>query len=148
MISVYVTCPTCAGHGWMIGLTAGAGWSLCRTCDGLERVWAPGAPSYGLTVELGHRVPGEIVTLGNGDRGRILWHSPRGKDKKHPPTTTFLGLIDDFGFEDNSPTRYPSCVGVSTVTAARGRGDDDHLGDRGGDAGDPMQRNRNAEQLF
>lgn len=84
-------------------------------------------------------MPGEIVTLGNGDRGRLLWHSPRKN-----PTTSYLALIGDFDdAEDKNPTAYPSCVGVSSVGVPRMRGsDDDHRGDRGVDDMDPMQRGR------
>lgn len=140
MTAVQVPCPRCLGQGWL--MPPDRSWVLCAGCDGVGKAWAPGGPSFGCKIKLGERIAGEIVTLGNGDVGRIAWHSPRGKDKKNPPTTTFLTLIE-FGDEDDRPVGYPSCTGVASVAIQRGRGDDDHFGDRGTDAGDPMQRNRN-----
>lgn len=139
MTAVRIPCPRCFGQGWRI---AAPSWVLCAGCDGIGKTWSPGAPSFGCSILLGSRVPGEIVTLGNGDRGKLLWHSPRGKDKKRPPETSYIGLIDEFDNEDHRPTAYPSCVGVSSVGIPRGRGDDDHYGDRSADVSDPMQQRR------
>jgi hypothetical protein len=92
-------------------------------------------------ITLADRDPGEIVTLGNGDHGRILWHMPR-KTKKIKPDTTFVGIIGDFdGVESHEPVAYPSCVGVSTVDWSRAIVDRDaHSGERTPDYNDPIYR--------
>lgn len=140
MTSVHVTCPWCRGQGWIV---APPSWVLCEPCDGIGRTWAPGAPSYGCKILLGSRNPGEIVILGNLDRGRLLWHSPRGNDKKRPPQVSYLGMIDDFDVQDHRPTSYPSCVGVSSVSVPRSHQSDDHYGERSPEPLDPMQRRIN-----
>jgi hypothetical protein len=116
-------------------------WTSCPVCKQTRRVWAPGAPLFGCTITLSDRFPGEIVTLGNGDHGRILWHMPR-KTKKVNPECTFLGLIEEFtGVESYSPIFYPSCVGVASVDVPRVIADDKaHDRDRDLDYGDPIHR--------
>lgn len=136
MSSVEVPCPRCAGAGYIHPPPAGAAWLRCAACDGIGRAWAPGAPGYGCTMTLGERVRGEVVTLGNGDYGRVLWHSPSGRP------TTYLSLIGEFdGIEDHRPVSYPSCVGVQSVSVPRMAGDTNaHANSRSPDLGDPMQR--------
>ncbi len=116
-------------------------WLRCAACDGIGTAWGIGAPAFGCLTTLADRDPGEVVTLGNGDRGRILWHMPR-KTKKRRPDTTFLGLIDDFtDRESSTPIAYPSVVGVLTVDESRTACDQDaHAGERGVDYNDPVHR--------
>ncbi len=137
MTAVYVTCPDCNGAGGRYA----APWDRCVPCGGIGRTWTPGAPAFGCVIKLADRDPGEIVTLGNGDRGRILWHMPRRK-KKVVPETTFLGLLDEFtDRESYTPTMYPACVGVSTVDESRRVVDlESHDRDREIDYNDPVQR--------
>jgi len=131
-VPVYVLCAVCLAAG---------GWVRCRACDGLGRQWAPGAPAYGCTITLADRVPGEIVTLGTGQRAKILWHQPR-KTKKVTPETTFLGFIAEFTDEESlDPVPYPSCVGVLSVDFTRVTVDHGaHDGERAEDLSDPVQR--------
>lgn len=111
-------------------------WPTCPTCDGTGHAFAPGAPGYGCELELGDRLPGEIVTLGNGDHGRVLRHCTSGTP------TTWLGLIGEFsGVESHMPTMYPSSAGVAEINAARTAGDRrTHARSRAADPGDPLQR--------
>ncbi len=138
MISVEIPCPRCAGAGYLHPPPAGVAWLRCPSCDGIGRAWAAGAPSYGCDLVLGKCHLGEIVTLGNGDRGRVLRHS-----KSNTPTT-YLGLFGDFdGLESHRPTGYPSCVGVASVSVLLGVGDTNvHATGRTTDEIDPMQRHR------
>jgi hypothetical protein len=140
MISVFVTCLTCAGLG-VISPTHASLWPVCSVCDGTGRSWAPGAPAYGLSMTLADRVPGEVVTLGNGEQGRIAWHMPR-KTKKVRPETTFLLMIDPFiGSEDPKPVAYPSSIGVASVDVSRAKVEDvSHAGERDLDLSDPVHR--------
>ena len=140
MTSVYAPCPSCRGVGGWIH-SASNRWLRCHTCDGIGRSWAPGAPSFGCDVTLADRDPGEVVTLGNGDRGKILWHMPR-KSKKVRPETTFLGYIDEFtGAESHRPVAYPSCVGVLSVDIPRTPLDREvHDREKSLDLNDPVQR--------
>lgn len=138
MISVYVPCSTCGGSGCVaIQIANFYDSGRCHRCDGLGRKWAPGAPSYGCTTTLADRYPGEIVTLGTGERAKILWHMPRKKPKQKPEST-FVDLLEEFtDAETYRPIEYPSCVGIAEVIVARvseqtakvARGDD----------GDPLQ---------
>lgn len=140
MTSVHVPCPTCHGeNGWFS--SSSLRWVRCSLCEGLGRWWAPGAPEFGCSITLADRDPGEIVTLGNGDRGRILWHMPR-KSKKVRPETTFLGLLDEFtDREDHRPILYPSCVGVASVDVSRATIDHDaHDHEKAIDYTDPVHR--------
>lgn len=138
MISVYIDCPACHGAG---GFPTTLWWARCAACDGIGRAWAPGAPSYGHETTLADRTPGEVVTLGNGERGRVLWHMPR-RTKKVTPETTFLGMIEPFtDLESPLPVPYPSCVGVLSVDVSRTAGDDNaHDRSRSVDLGDPVHR--------
>jgi len=137
MIVVYVQCSTCHGSGCVaIRITSFYDSGRCPRCDGLGRQWAPGAPSYGCTVTLADRYPGEIVTLGTGQRAKILWHMPRKKPKQ-VPESTFVDLLEEFtDAETYKAVEYPSCVGVEVIvsrvaeTSAHVRGDE----------GDPLQR--------
>lgn len=141
MTACCVRCERCAGAGYVWPPPPPDAWLRCAVCRGLGEVWERGAPSYGCQITLADREPGEIVTLGNGQRGRILWHAPK-KDRKVVPETTFVGLISDFdGVETHEPVPFPSCVGVASVAIERTGGDaDDHLGDRSADPLDPMAR--------
>lgn len=127
---VEVDCALCAGGGWIIG----DGWVLCRACDGSGKAWVPGAPSYGCKILLGSRKLGEIVMLGNGDRGRIVRHDKRS------PATTSIALIGDFdGQESSYPTSYPSIVGVVSVSDPRWFTDDKGHAHGRQDATDPLR---------
>lgn len=144
MSSVYVTCTDCRGDGGAFGISSsfdGSWWIRCSACDGLGRVWAPGAPVYGCATVLGDATAGEIVTLGNGDQGRVRWHIPR-RTKKVRPEITFIGLIEPFTeIESQNPIPYPSCVGVSSVDVSRTAVEDvAHANERHIDLSDPVQR--------
>jgi len=116
-------------------------WTTCATCGQLGRVWAAGAPGYGCSSTLADRDPGEIVTLGNGERARILWHMPRRR-KKVVPQFTFLGMIDDItDIESYSPIGYPSCIGVLSVDLSRMKVEDEsHEREKSIDYNDPIHR--------
>lgn len=135
MSSVHVQCPLCGGVGYFDDLQS------CGMCDRIGKAWAPGAPDYGCSQTLADRDPGEIVTLGNGDRGKILWHMPR-KKKKVKPETTFMGLFDEFtDQESHKPVPYPSCIGVASIEVSRAPGDTKaHDHDRSVDYNDPIHR--------
>ena len=141
MTAVRVQCPVCHGGCYIHPAPAPHAWLRCAACDGIGTTWAAGAPAFDCSTTLADRDPGEVVTLGNGDRGRILWHMPR-RTRKQRPDTTFLGLFDDFtDRETHDPIPYPSCVGVLTVDVTRARADDDaHAGERGVDYNDPVHR--------
>lgn len=144
MIPVYVVCSVCRGscHIQIPQLDGQiAGYVRCRSCDGLGRQWAPGAPAYGCKVTLADREPGEVVTLGNGQRAKILWHMPRKKPKV-TPETTFLDILVEFHeTETYLPIPYPSCIGVASVDVARAVTDREaHDRERTADPNDPMQR--------
>jgi hypothetical protein len=132
MISVHVTCPACLGV---------SRWDRCRSCDGIGRAWAPGAPGYGCSITLADRDPGEVVTLGTGEQARILWHMPR-RSKKVRPETTFLGMIGEFdGVESYAPIAFPSVVGVLTVDVRRASADHEaHDRSKTEDLSDPVFR--------
>lgn len=137
MTPMHVTCQTCCGvgHGAPNERTP---WPLCRPCNGLGYVFALGAPSYGCVIVLGDCVPGEVVTLGNGDHGRVLRHIRSGT-----PTTALgpIGLFD--GIESDRYVMYPSSAGVDEVIVKRTRGDKrSHANSRSADPGDPLQRAR------
>lgn len=146
MIPVYVPCTACRGDGFVIEYWEhGEYTARCKRCDGLGRQWAPGAPAYGCTITLGDREPGEIVTLGNGQRAKVLWHQPR-KRQKVTPETTFLDILDASDFferETFAPVPYPSCIGVESVDNPRTVGDREaHDRERAADHSDPLQRER------
>jgi hypothetical protein len=134
VIPVYVLCAVCLAAG---------GWVRCSACDGLHRQWAPGAPTYGCEMTLADREPGEVVTLGNGQRAKILWHMPR-KRRGSVPETTFLDILVEF-YETETliPVPYPSCIGVASVDVRRAVIDRE-AHEREVDAGDPLQRHAGA----
>jgi hypothetical protein len=143
MIPVYVPCSVCRGDCHILVQTSP--WvetTRCPACDGLGREWAPGAPAYGCAVTLADREPGEIVTLGNGQRAKILWHQPR-KSRKVRPETTFLDLLEDGFFERETfkMVPYPSCIGVALVSNPKPVLDREaHDRERVEDLNDPLQR--------
>lgn len=145
MIPVYVDCAACRGWCFVHQAVTGIGIQTvrCIVCDGLGRQWSPGAPAYGCTVTLADREPGEIITLGNGQRAKILWHMPR-KRRGQKPETTFLDILADFSeAETFVPVPYPSCIGVASVDVARVAVDRD-AHEREVDASDPLQRHAGA----
>lgn len=137
----HTSCGRCSGSGYIWPPPEPHSWLRCSDCGGLGEVWAPGAPRYGCQLELADRDPGELVTLGTGQRGRILWHIPK-RTKHTRPEVTFVGLISDFDdVETHQPIPFPSCIGVASVAIPRAAADtDDHLGDRSADPLDPMAR--------
>lgn len=136
MISIFVLCSACLNIRLEVS-------GVCRACDGLGRVFAPGAPSFGCSVTLADRWPGEIVTLGNGDRVKILWHMPRKKPKQ-VPETTFLDILDPFTeLESYRPVPYPSSIGVSAVDVSREPTDmKTHERERSVDISDPLRKRK------
>jgi hypothetical protein len=146
VIPVYVPCAVCRGSCRVsvvkvLGGVTSTEMLRCWSCDGLGRQWAPGAPAYGCEIALADRVPGEIVTLGNGQRAKIQWHMPR-KTKKVRPETTFLSLIAEFTDEEGQDrVPYPSCIGVLSVDLVRATIDHGaHDGERAEDLTDPVHR--------
>lgn len=135
MTPMHVTCPACRGfgHGESTDATL---WPTCKACGGVGYVFAPGAPAYGCVLVLGDRALGEIVTLGNGDHGRVLRHSRSGTP------TTWLGPIGLFDqIESHEPVMYPASAGVAEVTLKREHGDRrSHANARTVDPDDPLQR--------
>lgn len=148
VIPVYVPCSACRGNCHMFEFGTIFGLSMvvrCRACDGLGRQWAPGAPAYGCTTTLADREPGEIVTLGNGQRVKILWHMPRPRNKEVPETTFVDVLTEFYEAETLVPVPYPSCVGVASVDAPRAPADREaHDRERAADPNDPVQRHSGA----
>jgi hypothetical protein len=126
-------CSDCQGTGRKIDDS----WAFCSACDGIGKVWRAGAPRYDCKITLAQRKPGEIVTLGNGDRGKILAH------RKNGTPTTIIALIGDFsGEESKQSTTYPSCVGVASVSHPNWFYDEDNHAGSGEDQTDPMRKNR------
>jgi hypothetical protein len=161
VIPVYVPCSACRGNCHVVLVKIAGGVQSretvrCWSCDGLGRQWAPGAPAYGCSITLADREPGEIVTLGNGQRVKILWHMPRKRPKVRPETTFVDVLVEFYDTETFVPVPYPSCVGVATVDVSRAAGDrETHDRERSADLNDPMQRRadelsfgRSAEEPF
>lgn len=144
MIPVYVPCSACCGD-CHIDVQVGSATERvrCRSCDGLGRQWAPGAPAYDCTITVADREPGEIVTLGNGQRAKILWHLPY-KRERGEPHTTFLDILTEFyEAETHIPVPYPSCIGVASVDEAR-VAVTEREGKHTQDLNDPMQRRASA----
>lgn len=135
MTPMHASCPRCQGSG-RDAANMRSLWPVCGACDGIGYVFAPGAPGYGCQVRLGDRVPGEVVTLGNGDHGRVLRHCRSGTP------TTWLGLIGEFsGVESHTPVMYPSSAGVAEINVTKMAGDRrSHANRRAADPGDPLQR--------
>lgn len=130
---VETVCPDCKG----VGTDPADAWRSCATCGRLGKIWRPGAPLYGCKTTLAKCKPGEIATLGNGDRGKVLAH------RKNGTPTTSIALIGDFsGEESKESTTYPSCVGVVSVSHPKWFYDDDSHAGSGEDQTDPMRRNR------
>jgi RecJ-like exonuclease len=102
-----VECQTCKGNGRIP-----PDWVLCPVCDGRGFDWAPGGPLFGCKMQLRDRKPGEVVTLGTGDIGRIIRH-----DKRKPPATAIalFGVFD--GVESDERTYFPSETGVASVSS-------------------------------
>lgn len=126
-------CPDCKG----VGTRPDDAWQSCPACKRLGRVWRDGAPGYGCKTTLSKCKPGEIATLGNGDRGKVLAHRRNGTP------TTAIALIGEFsGVESKKPTMYPSCVGVVSVADPRWFYDTDSHADSREDATDPMRRTK------
>jgi hypothetical protein len=121
-------CTECNGYGR-------TGFELCRSCDGIGRTWIAGGPAFGCRLTLADTKRGQIATLGNGDRGRVLRHCERG------PFTELMLLDPMFDTEDTEPTRYPSETGVISMSAAAWFADDKggHKSD-GEDQVDPLHR--------
>lgn len=125
-------CVSCVGHG-----RRRPTWTLCPACDGLGRVYAAGAPRFGCAITLAGRPIGQVVTLGNGDVGRVVKHVATGSRP-----LTYLRLICPIaGVEHQVCTPYPSACGVSVFEAEHwqltraGRG----RSARHADALDPMR---------
>lgn len=137
MSPLHMSCGACGGLGHDVYARAGASpWPLCRACGGVGYVFVPGAPAYGCELVLGDRVPGEVVTLGNGDHGRVLRHYRSGTP------TTWLGLIGEFsGIESHTPVAYPSSAGVAEINQARAPVERHRrTAAHSVDPGDPLQR--------
>ena len=130
-------CPDCRGLGKITGPDQGI--EFCRTCKAIGRVFIDGGPSFGCKFTLAQCKPGMIVSIGNGDRGRVVRHCKRGSP------TTMVNLIDPmFDEEEISSTTYPSETGVASMSASSWlqdpsgghRAREDHL--------DPLQQGRKA----
>lgn len=106
-------CEACGGDGGAFDDLRE--WTRCRACDGLGHAWMAGGPSFGCSMTLGDREPGEVVELGTGDRCKIAWHSPR-KAPKQRPTITFVRLEDVFGEYEPNPIGCASELGVRSVS--------------------------------
>jgi hypothetical protein len=139
--AVRCPCSICGGAGYIHPAPPPHAWLRCASCDGVGTTWVTGAPLFDCATTLADRETGELVTLGNGDRCRILWHMPRRK-KKVVPITTFVGMIDEFTDEEHhTPVPFPSCVGVLSVELSRAIGDSDaHGGEKTIDYNDPVHR--------
>ncbi len=112
---------------------------MCTRCDGIGRIWLDGGPSFGCKMTLATRKRGEIVTLGNGDRGRVVRHSKRG------PTTALVLIDDMFEQEAAEATEYPSETGVrSTLPALAINDDEAGQAKSRHDQVDPLQRETKA----
>lgn len=121
-------CDACAGHG-----RTPPTWLLCGACDGLGRQWKPHAPTYGCVITLEKAKPGDVVTLGTGDRGRVVSHSRYGRK------ITEIRLLDPFtDQEQTQSTSYPSVTGVASIVPQY-HADAGYAG-RATDALDPLRR--------
>jgi hypothetical protein len=123
-------CPDCLGTGRILD-------RLCARCDGICRVFIEGGPSFGCRMTLEDAKLGQIVTLGNNDRGRVVRHSARGTP------TTEIALIDPM-FDEESPTTttYPSATGVISMSIGSWFHDEDQKGLRASreDPMDPLRK--------
>lgn len=103
-------CPNCDGYGFNMGDGLLA---HCPACDGIGRVSIEGGPLFGCKYTLKDAKPGQIVTLGNGDRGRVIRHNRRGTP------TTDINLIHPFlDDEATEATSYPNNTGVASMSAS------------------------------
>lgn len=129
-------CQDCNGYGRRLGRLDEPQFlgELCARCQGIGREFIEGGPTFGCKIALSKTKPGQIVTLGNGDRGRVIRHCHRGTP------TTEIALIDPmFDDESTETTTYPSETGVASMSASSwfadpsggSRGKEDHL--------DPLQ---------
>lgn len=133
---VYRQCRACGGAGHIHPAPTGMSWLRCTSCDGVGHEWIDGAPLFGCKMLLSERRRGEIVTIGNGDRGRIQWHT------KGARPITFISLIGDFDDRESTDvTMYPSCVGIISVADPRWYDDSDQAGGRT-DNEDPMRKQK------
>jgi hypothetical protein len=124
-------CPRCGGVGW----ERDDMFKLCLDCGGVGKTWIPGAPGFGCKIVLGKRKVGEIVTLGNGDRGRIVRHDKRGAPR------TSVALIGDFDdIQAEEATSYPSATGVVSVSDPRWHDDDSGHAHSREDQADPIRK--------
>lgn len=98
-------CASCAGYG-RIGIDQ----VICTPCDGIGRSFIEGGPSFGCKLKLADCKPGQEVTLGNGERARIMQHC-----KRATPTTKVIRYDPMFDSWEESPTTYPSSTGVVIV---------------------------------
>jgi hypothetical protein len=121
-------CAACAGHG-----RTPPTWLLCGACDGLGRQWKPNAPMYGCVITLEKAKLGDVVTLGTGERGRVVSHSKYGRK------ITKIRVFDPFTDEEpTQSTSYPSVTGVASIVPQY-HADAGHAG-RATDALDPLRR--------
>ncbi len=124
-------CPRCGGVGW----ERDDMFKPCVMCDGIGRAWVEGAPLFGCKMVLGDRKVGEIVTIGNGERGRITRH-----DHRATPTTS-VALIDEWTEKEaDEATSYPSSVGISSVADPRWHKDDSGHAHSREDQADPIRK--------
>jgi hypothetical protein len=109
---VHEVCSACNGFGR-------GGDAMCWPCDGIGRVWIDGGPSFGCKMRLATRKVGEVVTLGNGDRGRIIRHCRRGEP------STEIAIIDEMTEEEAEvTTSYPGTTGVRSTLPAGAKEED------------------------
>lgn len=127
---VHRLCAACQGYGHR------PDGGMCLGCDGIGRVWMEGGPGFGCKMTLAGRKVGEIVTLGNMDRGRVVRHSKRGT-----PSTDIVLIDPLFDTEDARTTNYPSSTGVLSTMPANAQSEDTHGRTRSRqDQLDPLQR--------
>lgn len=125
---VEILCPDCDGYG-----RPANAFSLCPRCRGVARVFVEGGPSFGCRYTLDDTMPGQIVELGNGDRGRVIRHCERGSP------STDIALIDPMlDIEADEATSYPRETGVAAMSASWWHRDS--RGRRAIDDLDPLQR--------
>lgn len=130
---VHRLCDECKGLGRIAD-------DLCKPCDGIGRVFIEGGPSFGCKKTLADAKVGQMVRIGNGDRGRVLRHC-----KRHPPTTHVILIDPMFEIEDENPTEYPSVTGMIVVgqaTRLYGTNNDGHRSRE--DHLDPLQKRTTA----
>lgn len=127
---VHRYCDVCRGFGRVMPDQA-----ICQPCDGRGRVFVDGAPSFGCKLTLADCQPGQEVTLGTGDRGRIIRHCRRGT-----PTTDVVLWCPMFGDWQEPPMSYPSATGVVIVLSTAWHRHRTKETGRREDLSDPLQR--------